>query len=225
VVFHNAASKKNVCLVDPESDLEVNSKGTLRLLLACKEAGVKNFIHASTGSVYGEANGLLKEDGPVNPVSYYGISKLAGEKYARLFASKGINVVIIRYFHVYGSRQEDDPSLGGVVSVFKRQIAEGGPITIHGDGNQKRVFTHVDDVVEANLNAWHQAESLSGNVYNCASNVPISIFALAGILIHQSYKKIILEYCSPLEGDIYHFDVDNSRIIKDLSIVFTPFKP
>ena len=222
VVFHNAASKKNVCLSDPEYDLDVNGKGTLKLLMACKEEGVKSFIHASTGSVYGEVDGTLHEDGPTIPVSYYGISKLAGENYARMFA-KDMNVVVLRYFHVYGPRQEDDPDLGGVVAVFKKQIKDGGPVTIHGDGSQKRVFTHVNDIVEINTRAWEEAERISGNVYNCASNIPISVMALAGELIQK--KKIVLEYKPPLEGDIYNFDVDNRKVRFDLGVNFTPFRP
>jgi nucleoside-diphosphate-sugar epimerase len=225
VVFHNAASKKNVCVVDPERDLDVNSKGTLRLLLACRECGVKAFIHASTGSVYGETDSLLKEDGPINPVSYYGVSKLAGERYAALVGDDNMSVVMLRYFHVYGSRQEDDPTLGGVVAVFRRQIREGGPITIHGDGSQKRVFTHVSDVVEANMSAWHRHKEVRGRVFNCASNIPISVIGLAGTLIRKSGKKIELAYLPELEGDIYRFDVDNTRIKEELGINFTAFNP
>jgi len=222
VIFHNAASKKNICLKDPYRDLQVNGGGTLKMLLAAKKSGVKTFIHASTGSVYGEVEGTLHEDGPTNPVSYYGISKLAGEKYVGMF-STDMNVVVLRYFHVYGPRQEDDPSLGGVVAVFKKQIKEGGPVTIHGDGSQKRVFTHVNDIVEINMRAWEEAENISGNVYNCASNIPVSVMALAGELIRK--KKVLLEYKPSLEGDIYNFDVDNRKVRFDLGINFTPFKP
>jgi len=224
VVFHNAASKKNICLKNPAYDLDVNGKGTLKLLMACKAQGVKSFIHASTGSVYGEVDGSLHEDGPTNPVSYYGISKLAGENYARMFA-KDMNVVVLRYFHVYGPRQEDDPDLGGVVAVFKKQIKNNCSVTIHGDGSQKRVFTHVNDIVEINMKAWEEADRVSGNVYNCASNIPISVMALAGELIQKSGKKILLEYKPPLEGDIYNFNVDNRNVRLHLGVNFTAFKP
>jgi len=225
VVFHEAASKKNVCLVDPERDLDVNGKGTLRLLMACRKCGVKAFIHASTGSVYGNTDSLLQENGPTNPVSYYGVSKLTGERYASMFNDDHMSVVIIRYFHVYGLRQEDDPHLGGVVAVFKKQISDGGPVTIHGDGSQKRVFTHVNDVVEANMMAWRYHKKMGGRVFNCASNVPVSVMGLAGRLIHQSGKKVGFKYLPELEGDIYHFDVDNTSIRDELGITFTPFNP
>ena len=201
VVFHNAASKKNICLTYPARDMEVNGIGTLNLLLACKEAGVKKFIHASTGSVYGEVEGVIDENTPTNPVSYYGVSKLAGEKYVMLFA-KEMDVVVLRYFHVYGERQEDDPNLGGVVAVFKRQIKDGKPLTIHGDGSQKRVFTHVEDVVSANMLAFHHASRVGGNIYNCASSHQVSIMALAGKLIRDAKKPVTcLLYTSPSPRD------------------------
>ena len=223
VVFHNAASKKNICLIDPEYDLDVNAKGTLLLLQACKEAGVKKFVHASTGSVYGEVDGVITENSPYNPVSYYGVSKLAGERYVNLF-SRWINSTILRYFHVYGSRQESDPRTGGVVAVFKRQIAEGGPLTIHGSGRQKRVFTHVDDVVEANIRAWEYTAS-EGRIYNCASSNQVSVMGLAGTLIGESKKNTIIRYDPPLEGDIYNFKLDNSRIKRELNMEFKAFCP
>ena len=222
VVFHNAASKKRICLKNPVRDMEVNGIGTLKLLEACRKAGVPNFIHASTGSVYGEVNGPIMERTPTNPVSYYGVSKLAGERYAIMY-SRYLNVIALRYFHVYGDRQEDDPDVGGVIAIFKRQIREGGPITIHGLGDQKRVFTHVNDVVDANLKAWASAKLLNGNVYNCGSNRQISIMQMAGSLIRRSGKPIPIEYGPPLEGDIYNFQVDNSRIFNDLRVSFRPY--
>jgi len=222
VVFHNAASKKNICLKDPVMDMGVNGIGTLKLLDACRKAGVINFIHASTGSVYGEVDGLITEETPANPVSYYGVSKLAGERYAIMY-SKYLNVIALRYFHVYGDRQENDPDLGGVIAVFKRQIDEGGPITLHGMGDQKRVFTRVEDVVWANLRAWDRAKLFSGNVYNCCSDYQVSVIQMAGGLIRQSGKPITISYGPPLEGDIYNFDVCNDKIYEDLHVLFRPY--
>ena len=110
VIFHNAASKKNICLQDPSRDLRVNGGGALNLLQLAKKYKVKKFIHASTGSVYGDVIGKITETTCANPVSYYGISKLAGENYVRYFSNThGLNTTILRYFHVYGERQEDDP--------------------------------------------------------------------------------------------------------------------
>ena len=220
-VFHNAASKKNICLIDPEYDMTVNGIGTLALLKLSVNVGVKHFIHASTGSVYGEVKGTITENSPYNPVSYYGVSKLAGERYVSLFHDK-MKTVILRYFHVYGPRQEDDPNLGGVVAVFKKQIKDGGIITLHGDGSQKRVFTRVEDVVEANLAALHLHPS--GKVYNCCSNYQVSVMALAGSLIRKADKPVSIKYLPPLPGDIYNFDVDNSKILQELGVSFSGYK-
>ena len=101
VIFNQAASKKNICLRNPQRDIDVNGKGTLVLLEFAKKHGIR-FVHASTGSVYGEVDGKITEDTPLNPVSYYGVSKLAGERYVAMY-QKDIDAVILRYFHVYGA--------------------------------------------------------------------------------------------------------------------------
>ncbi len=202
VIFHNAASKKNICLKDPTRDLEVNGAGTLKLLLWAAAMDVKKFVHASTGSVYGEAGCVITEQTPVNPCSYYGISKLAGESYVRHF-NKYLNTTVLRYFHVYGSRQENDPNLGGVVAIFTKLISEGKPITIHGDGKQERVFTHVDDIVEANM----KAIDINGGVFNCASSKQTTILELAEGLAKKLGKPLKINYADELEGDIRIFDV------------------
>ncbi|MCB0356118.1 MAG: SDR family NAD(P)-dependent oxidoreductase, partial [Bdellovibrionales bacterium] len=135
IVFNNAASKKNICLMDPHRDLEVNAGGTLNLLELSMKHSVKKFIHASTGSVYGEPYIFpTTESHPYNPVSYYGVSKLAGERYVNTFNHLyGLNTTILRYFHVYGPRQESN-EFGGVVSIFLRNILEKKDLTIFGDG-------------------------------------------------------------------------------------------
>ena len=218
VVFHNAASKKNICLKSPTMDLDVNGKGTLKMLQMCKKAGVKHFIHASTGSVYGEVKGVITEETLCNPVSYYGISKLAGDRYVNMY-SKWMRTTILRYFHVYGNRQESDPELGGVVAVFKKQIEEGKPITIHGNGSQVRSFTHVDDIVEANIQAWEK--KLVG-VYNCASSKYSTINDLVDAIQTSTGRTIISKIEPNLEGDIMEFNIDNSKIKKATGIDFKP---
>ncbi|UCH85317.1 MAG: SDR family NAD(P)-dependent oxidoreductase, partial [Candidatus Latescibacterota bacterium] len=136
-VFHQAASKKTICLNNPPRDLEINAKGTFYLLELAKEYGVKKFVHVSTGSVYGEAQYYPQDEKhPLVPTSYYGVSKLAGEKYAKCFnLLYDLDTTVLRYFHVYGPRQESS-DVGGVVSIFTRRMLEGKPITIYGDGTQ-----------------------------------------------------------------------------------------
>ena len=116
IVFNNAASKKNICLIDPQKDLLVNGGGTLNLLELSVKHKVGKFVHASTGSVYGEPTIFPStEEHPFNPVSYYGVSKLAGERYVDTFNHLyGLDTTILRYFHVYGPRQESN-EFGGVV--------------------------------------------------------------------------------------------------------------
>lgn len=219
VVFHQAASKKNVCERSPVMDLETNAKGTLQLLEMCVNAGVKKFIHASTGSVYGEAMGIQDENHPVNPVSYYGISKLAGEKYVMLFKDR-INVTVLRYFHVYGKRQ-DCSSYGGVVSIFNDNLLKHKALVIYGDGTQERSFTHVDDVVKANLFAMEN-DSTNGQVYNCASGISVTINELADAMIklHGETEYPVI-YSQWLPGDIKRFEIDNRKIKHEMGIIFT----
>jgi nucleoside-diphosphate-sugar epimerase len=215
VVFHNAASKKNICLKDPGRDLRVNGGGTLNLLQIAKKYDVKKFVHASTGSVYGDVIGSIDEDTCKNPVSYYGVSKLAGENYVRYFNNTyALNTTILRYFHVYGERQEDDPDTGGVVAIFKKQIAEGKPITIHGSGEQERLFTHVEDIVEANIKVM---ETPGNDIYNCAASKTVTINQLAKKLGADKIKHV-----APLVGDIFSFDISTEKIQK-LGVRFRDF--
>jgi UDP-glucose 4-epimerase len=201
-VFNQAASKKNVCLRSPLRDLEVNIKGAFFVATACKELGIR-LVHASTGSVYGEARGKQDENHPVNPKSYYGISKLAGEKYAKFIA----DAVILRYFHVIGSRQESSDDRGGVLAIWERRIREGKPIILYGDGTQERSFTWVDDVVKSNILAMEKGEG----IYNVASGYRYTINDLISYL-RKRYGSFDVIQNDWQEGDVKIFDVDNTRI-------------
>ena len=213
IVFHNAASKKNICLKDPRRDLEVNAKGTFNILELSREFGVKKVVHASTGSVYGEAIYYPQDEKhPLSPTSFYGVSKLAGEKYAMVISKMyGLDVTILRYFHVYGPRQ-DYSEFGGVVSIFFRQVLNGGPIHIFGDGTQQRSFTYVKDVVRINLLAAC-SDKMAGEVYNCASGIRITIRELAEkVKVMLNRPKVQIDYGDWTPGDIKVFIVDNSKL-------------
>lgn len=220
IIFHNAASKKNICLMDPQKDLEVNAGGTLNLLLLASKFRVDKFVHASTGSVYGEPEIFPSgETHPLNPVSYYGVSKLAGERYVAAFNRLyGMNTTILRYFHVYGTRQESN-EFGGVVSIFLRKILENKSIEIFGDGQQVRSFTYVKDLVKANLLAAVTPEA-SGEVFNAASGISISINELATGLKKLTKSDVSIIYGKPLVGDITNFDISNEKIKDILNIKF-----
>lgn len=220
IIFHNAASKKNICLMDPQKDLEVNAGGTLNLLLLASKFRVDKFVHASTGSVYGEPEIFPSDEThPLNPVSYYGVSKLAGERYVAAFNRLyGMNTTILRYFHVYGTRQESN-EFGGVVSIFLRKILENKSIEIFGNGQQVRSFTYVKDLVKANLLAAVTPEA-SGEVFNAASGISISINALATGLKKLTKSDVSIIYGKPLVGDITNFDISNEKIKDILNIKF-----
>ncbi|HEX2763429.1 MAG TPA: SDR family NAD(P)-dependent oxidoreductase [Allosphingosinicella sp.] len=221
-VFHNAASKKNICLADPARDLEVNAGGALNLLQKSMKHGVRKFVQASTGSVYGEPQIFpTTETHPFEPVSYYGVSKLAGERYVDVFHKLyGLDTTILRYFHVYGPRQESN-EFGGVVSIFLRHITEGKNPVVFGDGEQVRSFTYVRDLVDANLAAATNPRA-TGEAYNVASGIRVSINELAkGMLeILDPQGRLAVEHGDPLIGDIMEFDVSNAKVREHLGVEF-----
>ena len=219
LVFHQACSKNTVCMNDPARDLAVNGTGTLNVLLCARDAGVRRVVHASTGSVYGEPQHFpTDETHALAPVSYYGVSKLAGEKYAILFNSlHDRDVVALRYFHVYGPRQ-DNSDVGGVVSIFCRRAHEGQNLIIYGDGTQVRSFTHVGDVVRINLLAAVHP-NMPGNAFNCASGVRITIKELADRVIAHFGNAVDIDYRDWKPGDIRNFNVDN-RLIRSFGFEF-----
>ncbi|MCW8930173.1 MAG: SDR family NAD(P)-dependent oxidoreductase [Gammaproteobacteria bacterium] len=215
IVFHEAVSKMTVCLKDPHRDLEINAKGTFNLLELSRDFGVKKFVHASTGSVYGEAHYYpTDEKHPLNPTSYYGVSKLAGEKYARVFSHLyGLNTTLLRYYHVYGPRQENS-EVGGVVSIFARKAMENNPLSIFGDGSQLRSFTYVKDVVNINKLVAINPKT-QGEAYNCASGARITIGELAErILSYFGKEQECINYHDWKLGDIKTFDVSNEKLKK-----------
>ena len=200
-VFNQAASKKNVCLNNPARDLKVNIEGAFNVATACKNLNIR-LVHASTGSVYGEAIGLQNESHPTNPTSYYGISKLAGEKYARHIC----NATILRYFHVYGTRQESKEDRGGVLAIWIKRLMENKPITLYGDGTQERSFTYVKDVVRANILAMDKGNGM----YNIASGYNYTLNDMIKIL--SGIFDVSVEQTDWQVGDVKKFNVDNARI-------------
>jgi nucleoside-diphosphate-sugar epimerase len=222
IVFNNAASKKNICLHNPQKDLSVNAGGTLNLLELAKKHGVEKFVHASTGSVYGEPQIFpTTESHPYEPVSYYGVSKLAGERYVDVYHKLyGLDTTILRYFHVYGPRQESN-EFGGVVSIFLRSILEGRNPVVFGHGDQVRSFTWVKDLVNVNLCAAMNPRA-NGQVYNAASAIRVSINELAErmLVLLGADKSLKVVHGDPLIGDIMKFDISNEKVVKDLGVTF-----
>ncbi len=215
IVYHEAASKKTICMRDPRLDLEINGAGAFNILELARDYKVKKVVHASTGSVYGEARYFPQdEEHPLNPTSYYGVSKLAGEKYARAFCDLyDVNTTILRYFHVYGTRQENS-DVGGVVSIFGRRVFNGLAPIIHGDGTQQRSFTHVKDLVNINKLVALRDDTM-GEAYNCASGVNVTISELAdAVKKYFGREDLVTEHDDWTVGDIKVFDVSNEKIRK-----------
>jgi nucleoside-diphosphate-sugar epimerase len=172
VVHHHAAARAVLRSVeDPLTTDEVNSAGTLRLLVAARDAGVRRVVIASSSSVYGGTAPLpTPESAPLMPRSPYAVSKLAGEHYARVFSELfGLETVALRYFNVFGPRQRPDSMYAAVIPLFIGALLDGERPTVHGDGSQFRDFTYIDNVLEANrLAASAPADTVSGRAFNIA---------------------------------------------------------
>ena len=170
VVFHEAAlGSVPRSVADPLTTHEVNMTGTLNVLLAARDAGVKRVVYASSSSVYGETPVLPKrEEMTPQPLSPYAISKLVGEHYATVFKHVyGFEVVALRYFNIFGPRQDPESQYAAVIPKFVTALLNGKAPVVYGDGLQSRDFTYVDNVVEANLLA-SEADGAAGQAFNIA---------------------------------------------------------
>ncbi len=177
-VLHQAAlGSVPRSLADPVTSNASNVTGTLNLLVAARDAGVKRLVFAASSSAYGDTPTLPKvETMPPRPLSPYALTKLAGEEYARLFtALYGFETVSLRYFNVYGRRQDPAGAYAAVIPRFAAALLRGEAAEIHGDGEQTRDFTYVDDVVQANLKACQAPAEACGQVFNIAFGDRISL--------------------------------------------------
>jgi UDP-glucose 4-epimerase len=213
VVFHQAAlGSVPRSLDDPASTNAVNVTGTLNVLIAAKDAGVKRVIYASSSSVYGDSSEFpQREDHATRPVSPYAASKLAAEHYVVAFSkSYGLQTVALRYFNVFGPRQDPTSIYAAVIPRFITELIENRPLTIHGDGKQSRDFSYVANVVSANLLAA-KAKEVSGQVFNIAAGKSISVRSLAQRLCEIMGKEFKAEYTPPRPGDVHRSCADISK--------------
>lgn len=192
-------------LADPRSTNEANVEGTLSVLEAARESGVRRVIYASSSSVYGNAPTLPKREGmPLNPTSPYAVSKCAGEMYCQSFYNVlGVDTVCLRYFNVFGPRQHPTSPYAAVIPKFIRQLLAGERPTIHGDGLQSRDFTFVDNVVSANLLACQSpGHKACGRAFNIAAGRNFSVNELLSLLqqiIGCSTRPV---YAAERKGDV-----------------------
>ena len=193
-----------------------NVLATQRLLEACRERRVQRLVYASSSSVYGDTDQLpMNEDALTLPFSPYGVTKLAGEHMVRLYHRNfGMETVSVRYFTVYGSRQRPDMA----IQRFLRAAADGGGVTVYGDGEQSRDFTHVADIVDATLRA--AARGTPGRVYNVGGGSRVAVNELLALIEQVTGRRLPVERTPAKPGDVRATLADCSSARQDLE--FTP---
>ncbi|MDZ7336918.1 MAG: SDR family oxidoreductase [candidate division KSB1 bacterium] len=192
---------------DPITTNEVNVVGTLNILNAAHQAGVRRIVYASSSSIYGDLETLPKtEDMLPKPLSPYAVSKLAGEKYCQVFTRLyGLETVCLRYFNVFGPRQDPFSQYSAVIPKFVRLMAQGERPTVYGDGTQSRDFTYVSNVVQANLLACSaDAEYASGEVFNIAFGRRVTINELVRVINELLGTQVEAVHAEPRLGDVRH---------------------
>jgi len=210
-VFHLAAlARVPRSIEDPLTTNEVNIKGTLSVLLAARDNRVRKVIYASSSSMYGDSPTLpQREDMSPSPRSPYALTKLAGEYYCNIFRQiYGLSTVCLRYFNVYGSRQDPQSQYATVIPAFIGRISQNLAPIIFGDGEQSRDFTFIEDVVQASILA---AESNAAGAYNIGSGKSITINWLAEIILNLMQRDLEPVYEKPRPGDPRHTLADISE--------------
>ncbi|GMW00589.1 MAG: epimerase [Candidatus Hydrogenedentota bacterium] len=191
---------------DPVASNQANVVGTLNVLVAARDAGVKRVVLASSSSVYGDTPVLPKsEDLPLNPLSPYAITKAAAEMYAStFFRLYGLETISLRYFNVFGPRQDPGSAYAAAIPKFILAMREGRSPIVFGDGTQSRDFTYVDNVVHANLRACEAPIEAAGCVYNVGCGGGITVNELVETLQKLTGAGMPIEYRAPRLGEVMH---------------------
>ncbi len=201
---------------DPDTYQQVNATGTLNMLRAAAETRVKRLVYAASSSAYGDVDKEKatpkREDMCPAPLSPYAVTKLTGEYYCQIFPSLyGLETVVLRYFNVFGPRQDPHSQYAAVIPKFITALLKGEPPTIFGDGEQSRDFTYVENVVRANLAACEAGAEAVGQVINIACGANISINALFKLIASLIGSEIEPVYAPPRPGDVRHSLADISK--------------
>jgi len=218
LAYHEAAIVSVPYSVEhPRETHAVNVLGTLNVALAARDAGVKRLVFACSAAVYGEDPELPKREAmrPM-PVSPYGVEKVTGEQYLHTFSAiYGLETVSLRYFNVFGPRQDPGSAYSGVISIFTDRILRGSPLTLYGDGKQTRDYVFVDNVVDANVLAGTR-EGISGRAYNVACGKSTTLVELATLLGEVAGKRPEITFAPPRLGDVRDSVADITRARKEL---------
>ena len=212
-VIHQAAIPSvPKSIIDPVRSHHANVDGTLRLLIACRDAGVKRVVYASSSSLYGDSPTLPKHEGMMpNPLSPYGAQKLFGEMYCQVFTrAYGLETVSLRYFNVFGPRQDATSQYSGVLALFIPAVLQDRRPTIYGDGLQSRDFTYVQNVAEANLMAC-KVPGVAGQAFNIACGDRITVNSMLQQINKITSKDVTPIYAEARAGDIKHSQADITR--------------
>ena len=205
VVYHlGALGSVPRSVQDPLTSSAVNVEGTLNVLLAARDEGVRRVVFSSSSSVYGaKRERPVDEELAADPISPYGVAKLAAERYCVSFSRvyESFETVVLRYFNVFGPRQSPFSQYAAMVPLFITAIAAGEPVTVYGDGEQSRDFTYVANVVDATLRAAN-AEGASGRIFNVAAGSPASVNAVADAIGRILDKPVERTFEPPRPGDI-----------------------
>ncbi|ETX06222.1 MAG: hypothetical protein ETSY2_18420 [Candidatus Entotheonella gemina] len=215
-VFHQAALPSVAfSLQDPFQSNRVNVEGTLCVLMAAHEAGVKRVIYAGSSSAYGDSPALPKqEDQPPNPLSPYAVAKLTGEHYCRVFTHvHGLETVVLSYFNVLGTRQNPNSQYAAVIPAFITTLLQDQPLRVYGDGHQSRDFTYVANVVQGNMLAM-TAPHVAGQVINLALGGRTSLLELIAHIEVLSQRRAQVMLLPPRAGDVKHSQADITRAKK-----------
>ncbi len=221
-VLHFAAIRSVPKSVDdPSSSNDANITGTLNVLMAAKEAKVKRVVYSSSSSVYGDCKKFpQKENFQTNPVSPYAVAKLAGENYCVVFSKTlGLETVGLRYFNVFGPRQNPESKYSAVIPKFMESFKFNRPLEIHWDGKQSRDFTYVGDVIRANIAAALAAKSATGKYYNIAEGKTVSLLDIIRALEKETGKKPKRNFKPQRKGDVRKTWADPSRAKKEIKFV------
>ena len=218
VVFHEAAIPSVPRSIDdPVPSHDVNINGTFNVLRAARDGKAGRVVYAASSSAYGDTEVLPKEEGMTpRPKSPYALQKLVGEYYMNVFSSVfGLETVALRYFNVYGPRQDPGSPYSGVLSLFMKAILERTAPTIFGDGSQSRDFTYVEDVAQLNLKAA-RAPNVSGKLYNGGNGGCITLNQAWALLQKLEGVEIPARYGPPRAGDVHDSQADATLAVRDL---------